>query len=493
MRTKKLMHDIEWEHMVTRRLAVQVAIAWNYGFGVLFNKRYRTGINNTVVYYDGKKTDYFVDQKEHSQYNDDLDNLLDNPEIVFSLIPEAKEFVEETYDLIKRMIKGAENHSDSSLADLYNRFSYHHMNYYTRMWMVFRICERIIRKIESKLKQKIKDENKVKELTRVFSIPLKPNDVTNERMDLLRIALMKDKIGQEELRRHLEAHKEQYQHIPMFDFDHEPYTKEHFKNELEQIEEAETELINTEKTFSEREEHYETMLAKLNPGPELEALINMLKKAVYVRDYRDMIRQKLNLAIRKLYQEIGSRIGLSVKETALLTNSEIEDHLKSSKAFSRAEINRRKRSFLLVQIGDKIDIYSEKEAERKAEELALYKKAKDTDIIKGRAASPGIKKGIARIIHTNLDFDKLRKGEIMVAGMTRQDFVPVMRRASAIVTNEGGVTCHAAIIARELRLPCVVGTDQATEIIKDGDIIEVNADKGIIRKINQEKVDSVKN
>ena len=67
--------------------------------------------------------------------------------------------------------------------------------------------------------------------------------------------------------------------------------------------------------------------------------------------------------------------------------------------------------------------------------------------------------------------------------MTRQDFVAVMRKVAAIVTNEGGVTCHAAIIARELGLPCVVGTKIATEVLRDGDLVEVNANKGIVKKL----------
>ena len=69
--------------------------------------------------------------------------------------------------------------------------------------------------------------------------------------------------------------------------------------------------------------------------------------------------------------------------------------------------------------------------------------------------------------------------------MTRQDFVPMMRKAIAIVTDEGGITCHAAIISRELKKPCLVGTEIATKMIKDGDLIEVNADKGLVKLISR--------
>ncbi len=479
------MNTPHWQHLITRRLAVQVAIAWNYGLGILFNKRYRTGIYNTLVYYDGKKTDYFVDGDELKKHNEDLDRLLDNPECVAGLIPEAKEFVEETYEFIKELITDVHILSNKELSALFSQFSHHHMNYYTRMWMVFRICERIILKVESMLKENIEDENEVKELSRVFSIPLKPNDVTNERMDLLRIAQRRSELGDDEMKTLLHKHTQKYRHIPMFDFDHEPYTFEHFASELGSAEKPHEELEKIESSFKERKKESEALLKKLNPKAELTNLIIMLKKAVFLRDYRDMIRQKLNLVVMEFYQEIGSRIGLNVKEVALLTNEEIEKYLLDPLQCDKDEIERRKKSFLLVQLNDKIEIYSGEESYKKAKELNLYNVAEDVNLIKGRSASPGKKRGIAKIVYTNLDFGKLNDGDILIAAMTRQDFVPVMRRVSAIVTNEGGVTSHAAIIARELGLPCIVGTEVATEVLKDGDLIEVDATNGVVRKLKQ--------
>lgn len=77
----------------------------------------------------------------------------------------------------------------------------------------------------------------------------------------------------------------------------------------------------------------------------------------------------------------------------------------------------------------------------------------------------------------------MKKGNILITGMTRPEILPVIKLASAIVTDEGGITCHAAIVAREFNIPCVVGTLFATKVLKDGDVIEVNANQGIVRKI----------
>ncbi|MBI5614473.1 hypothetical protein HY947_06105 [Candidatus Gottesmanbacteria bacterium] len=77
----------------------------------------------------------------------------------------------------------------------------------------------------------------------------------------------------------------------------------------------------------------------------------------------------------------------------------------------------------------------------------------------------------------------VKEGEIIVSPMTMPDFLPAMKKAAAIVTDEGGILCHAAIVARELKKPCIVGTQFATQIFKTGDYVEVDAFKGTIRLI----------
>jgi phosphoenolpyruvate synthase/pyruvate phosphate dikinase len=103
--------------------------------------------------------------------------------------------------------------------------------------------------------------------------------------------------------------------------------------------------------------------------------------------------------------------------------------------------------------------------------------------IKGVSAMPGKVIGNVKIVLSRNDFYKLNDGDILVTSMTRPEFTPVLSKISAIITNEGGITCHAAIVARELRKPCIIGTKIATRILKDGDKIDVDADLGIIRII----------
>jgi len=99
-------------------------------------------------------------------------------------------------------------------------------------------------------------------------------------------------------------------------------------------------------------------------------------------------------------------------------------------------------------------------------------------ILKGIAASQGQAEGIVKVVWTLKDNAKFNEGDVLVTKMTEPSMVPVMIRASAIVTDIGGLTSHAAIVSREMGIPCVVATKEATKILKDGQKIKVDGTKG---------------
>jgi len=103
--------------------------------------------------------------------------------------------------------------------------------------------------------------------------------------------------------------------------------------------------------------------------------------------------------------------------------------------------------------------------------------------INGKIAYPGKVKGKVVVHQSWTDTTKLNKGEILVTGMTNPQMIPFIKKALAIVTDEGGITCHAAIISREMKKPCITGTRNATQVLKNGDLVEVDANKGIVKII----------
>ncbi|MGW7534973.1 phosphoenolpyruvate synthase [Amycolatopsis sp. NPDC054798] len=102
-------------------------------------------------------------------------------------------------------------------------------------------------------------------------------------------------------------------------------------------------------------------------------------------------------------------------------------------------------------------------------------------LVSGLAASPGVGSGAVRVLHDPAEARRLRDGEVLVAPMTTPDWVPAIRRAAALVTDGGGMTCHAAVVARELGVPCIVGTGDATRVLADRTLITVDGTTGEVR------------
>ncbi|MFA6227032.1 MAG: PEP-utilizing enzyme [Candidatus Paceibacterota bacterium] len=113
----------------------------------------------------------------------------------------------------------------------------------------------------------------------------------------------------------------------------------------------------------------------------------------------------------------------------------------------------------------------------------VVKKHGNIKELKGQVACGGKVRGKVRIIMSKKDIGTLEDGEILITAMTTPEYLPAMHKSAAFVTDEGGITCHAAIVARELKKPCIIGTKNATKVFKDGDMVEVDADKGIVKVI----------
>ncbi len=107
----------------------------------------------------------------------------------------------------------------------------------------------------------------------------------------------------------------------------------------------------------------------------------------------------------------------------------------------------------------------------------------EKDSIRGLIVQSGVARGPVRILQRIAEMQSVRKGDIIVSPMTTPVFLPGLKKAAAIVTDEGGLLCHAAIVARELQIPCIVGTEYATGVLKDGDMVEVDAEHGIVKKM----------
>lgn len=193
-------------------------------------------------------------------------------------------------------------------------------------------------------------------------------------------------------------------------------------------------------------------------------------------------------ATENLFREIGRRYFLSLQQVRFLYPHEVKDLLLRNK-FSAAVLNERYKFSVYYSIGEgEKDVLLEGEKAKKFLKSFNFtqEKTEDIKLLQGDCAGPGRVRGEVAIINTVQDMEKMRKGMILVSTATSPDLVPAIKKAAAIITDAGGITCHAAIISRELGIPCVTGTKIATRALKDNDLVEVDATHGkviIIKKM----------
>ena len=185
----------------------------------------------------------------------------------------------------------------------------------------------------------------------------------------------------------------------------------------------------------------------------------------------------VDLALRKYSKLIANKSGYPLNLADFLTIKELELYLRSKKLPSKKELTSRLDGLAFFCQGELVKMITGSSFK----DLQAYLSNFVGNELKGTPAYSGLAKGIARIIFDPLKVKRFDKWDVLITGMTRPEFLPLMKKASAFVTDAGGLLSHAAIVARELKKPCILATENASKVIKNGDFIEVDANKGIVR------------
>jgi phosphohistidine swiveling domain-containing protein len=188
--------------------------------------------------------------------------------------------------------------------------------------------------------------------------------------------------------------------------------------------------------------------------------------------------------ILPIMKKIAQRIKIDYHNLVLLRSQEIIDLLVKPEKLSEINLAERKIGYFMVQKdGSRSDYFGNRALELTKMINRQKKSSADIGMVEfaGYSAQKGKVIGKVFIAHTAQEAIKITKENILVTSMTTPDYVQAMKKSLAIITNEGGVLCHAAIISREFGIPCIIGTKIATQALKDGDLVEVDADHGIVR------------
>ncbi len=229
---------------------------------------------------------------------------------------------------------------------------------------------------------------------------------------------------------------------------------------------------------SKKEENVSEKLPDIYGG-----VIKIGSRLAFYRTYLVECFNKAAYVYRPVIESLAGENGLSYDDVLWLTYEEV---IKLKKEKKIPNYKERKNGFGIINIDNKEEVIIGEELVEQLEEC-WEKVAEGIKEIEGMVACKkgGTVKGIVRVIEEAKYISKMEKSDILVANETTPDYVVGMKIAGAIVTNQGGITSHAAITSRELGIPCIIGTKIATQVLKDGDLVEVNADNGIVRKIDE--------
>lgn len=253
------------------------------------------------------------------------------------------------------------------------------------------------------------------------------------------------------------------------------------------IEDAKKDKINVSKLRIEKEKelkHHKEKRQKLLDNAGLSTYMkNLLKIARLFSKWKDVRKGGVYIGMHhfdKFLEEVANRTQYTKRQLTYSIFPEIKPILFDKIDIKEKLAEREKKTFFAVT--DKgYYIAGGPKANRYFEEFDKLKQEYVVEI-RGVVASPGYARGRVRIIKKTEQMKEFKEGEILVANQTTPEYVPVMKKAAAIITEQGGITSHAAIVSRELKKPCIIGTKIAAKALMDGETVEVDARNGIIRR-----------
>jgi phosphohistidine swiveling domain-containing protein len=236
--------------------------------------------------------------------------------------------------------------------------------------------------------------------------------------------------------------------------------------------------------FDKLKEEKKLLSLKLEMPEDLEYLFELSAEMMFMKDWRKGVYQKSYVVMDKILGELARRMDFDMTQIKYVIAYEIKDALSSNKVLELKTKVMERMIMCCYHIKNQVmTIYEGNECERKISELLPIEEgiSQKDEIIKGMIAYKGKVTGIAKIVLNVTDMEKVNDGDILISSSTNPDLIVAMGKARAFVTDMGGITSHAAIVSREMKKPCIVGTRNATRLIKDGDLIEVDANNGIVK------------
>lgn len=334
--------------------------------------------------------------------------------------------------------------------------------------------------METKLMEECKKRLTLEQYNIVMT-PVQETDVIAERKSLLKMAVKKKhkKLTAADMKKHVER----FSFLKKKDMFMEFYGEADYLKKIESCTDPENELKTLESESKNKKAAFKKVLDAFKHDTFAQNLFKTANEAVFFRSWRTERYSQSTYYIVPLFTEMAKRLKLETyQDVVWLLPPEVTKLVHENKPADKELIKQRKEAFTYITFGpDQILILQGKEALESLKHLKLPDATSGE--IKGMPAYQGKVTGKVTLITNRNEWPRIEKAEILVIHTTTLDIVPFLKNVKAIVTEEGGILSHASVISRELKIPCVIGTRTATKVLKEGDVVEVDAEKGIVKKV----------
>lgn len=477
----------------------------SYATGEKCRQLYGAKLKSVIYATHGQNTYVLIETKaDYEKFSHSLvEKFKKNPQYLKKLIIWSERQVDSLYFFIKKNLDSGiiENLSNHQIAKYYLEYAERYTDFHFRntpAWWLGAIAT------EEELKTYLQNNYPEQDAGALLSAIIAPLEYSTENfqeeMSLLNIAAKLQSNGiykiknyqelSEKIKMKFDEHVKKYSSLPFGYNTGIVWRAEDFIKRLRPMLKKNSVL---EKEFKLKEIKHKKIvrdktLTKLKLPIDIKNLVIALRQLAYLQELKKTTQTRSHPFLQMIVKpEIAKRLKVEPKYLDYADALEVASFLGAGRLslIQRKSLVAREICSAAIIHNEKLRWLVSKEALQFMKVNDLLIEASDVKEIRGQSAAHGLVRGQVKVCRTSNEINKIKTGDILVTAMTTPDFVPAMRKAAGIITDEGGITSHAAIVARELKKPCVIGTKIATQILHDGDMVELNANKGIIKLLTK--------
>lgn len=473
----KLIFSHEWSFGFERRMTYQKARMFSYAYQGEIPKIFGVKLEFELYRFKNSISSEYVETKEYNSALVEFERKfadIKSTELILKLVEIIKSRYTNFINYVNKMPTSYTDFSEKNLQSAYKNFCKCEKEISLPSWLLFLTFEEPLTNAIKKV-----FAEKAKNILENMSHPSVMTPLDTYNFELYGIFL-KLETDQNEL---LNKFYNKYIHWGLYDVNYEEMEKTTFLKNISKIlvEDVKTLRSDIKDKYKFQSLKKKKILDQWKNDKHKHALLTLYSLYADFKDWKNYYREQSSYKLKILLTEIAKRTNLSLEQISFLTEVEIINALKSKIILSPSEIDKRINNSLFANIKGKLHIITDSNLLNKIDNAISV----DISTVKGAGAYLGVARGIVKVIISSDDFYKVNEGDIFVTSATRPDYLPIMQKSVAFITNEGGLLSHAAIMARELKKPCIIGTKIATKVLKDGDEVEVDANRGVVTIIKR--------